>query len=329
MLSLLTILLVSAPAVQSSVAAVVGVRTGAQYWTVFVRPAVSRGHFATVSRGLLVPTVGGLMFVDVVSNCSQEDPQQHLSPQQYLSIRTVAGLARPAPCTPVPDSFDPPKMVKVLFVGHRYISVYRYSESFSGRGSWYLDTSAWGEGTPIPMARLLPRELVAEVDSWAAKQRKDGTAQALREGLAGDAAPCLYPDPDPDLWAIARSQRQWVVMTLLKSSCITYEEATPLAVPDALVDRSRNQNPGVTLLPSDGPELDVVVSPDGGLAVVWDGGAVLLQSVHNGLLREASAVAQIPLRHVTSDSALVMVQWFDSPTLSRWRAALEEAMGNE
>jgi hypothetical protein len=329
MLGLAAVLLMSTATAEPSVAAVVGVRRDASYSTVFLRLDASAGYLATVSRGLLVPSLTGLMFVDVVADCSHGDPQHSGSPQQYLSIHRVTGPVRPASCTPAPSPTEPPKTVKVLFVGHRYISVFRYSESWNGRGEWDADTRAWGQGTPIPMPRVLPVKVVADVDRWVAKQRDEGIAQALREGLTGDADPCLYPNASRNMWAITRAKRQWVVMPLLQSSCITYEEVTPIAVPDALVDGSRNQEPAIEVPTQAGSAADVVVSPDESLAVVLDNDSVQLTSVADGSLRDTLANATLPRRDGQSPATLVMVQWFTSNTLSRWRSRLEKALGDE
>jgi hypothetical protein len=326
MLNLLALLLLSAPGTEPSVAAVVGVRVESHYWTAFLRLTPSQGYLAAVSRGLFVPSATGLMFVDVVSSCGREEPQQEDSLQQHLSIKRVTGRVHAAPCSPPAGAINRPKTVRVLFVGRKYISVFRYGESWNGRGFWRVDTRGWDTDSPIPMGQLLPAETIADVDRWAAEQREQGISRALSEGLTGDADPCWHPDPSHELWAITRSDRRWVVMALLQSSCTTDPVATPIAVPDSLVDGSRNRDPGIALPTSDTPGPDIVVSPEGRLAVLSGGSSVMLSALEGGTLGRTLAEVALPVTQNAAGPTLVMVQWLDRYALSHWLPMLTEAM---
>jgi len=326
--------LLSGVADDPAAAVLVGVRTSGQYTAILFSPSATRAFSALSRRGLLALTDVGPMFLDVVPNCDSRSADRFLvtgpADEAQKHVRCLRGRV---------DGVGAGRAdVSVLFVSSRYISVARSGENFNGRGWWSLDTRRWGQGTPVPMTRALPRHVVAAIDQSASARRKAGIAEALREGMVGDADPCWNGDASRTSWGIVRSDRRWVVLAQLDSECSTNWYETRVPLPGEIVDDVQNDKSPALVSGLPTPTQDLAVSPDGGLAVTIAGSSVALRSLKDGGAGGVLAEARIgewreeePVHREYDDhrDAMVMVQWLGNKALARWSDRLSQAFQHE
>ena len=316
--------LVAAAGVGGRETAVVGIRVAGEYKTIAFFPTGSGGFAAVSVHGLLPQTDVGLVAVDVVPDCRRVSSAPTFDWHYLVVTPTPEGLQRRCMTSNYGEGGSE---VRVLFVGRRYLSVEKIGEAaaFKRENAPHLTTTRWGQGTAIPMQRILPESLIATMDRYVDAYRTQGIAAARSAGALGDADPCWYGSASRESWGIVRAERRWVVRTMLESRCSTYPHTTTVHLPDEVVDGVANEEASVTLS-TDGVVDDVLLSPDGRLAVVVASSSVTLRPVDGNVAGDA--LARVLLSgwrpgEQGRDDAVVMTEWLDPATASRWRDGIE------